>query len=85
MGLSSTPSIPRYSIKQGRLHRASQASSKRDQENMKTYEIICLDRDNKLNKVAEISEKTQEKARLAGVRFAKLMGLRFNLAKKINR
>ena len=52
---------------------------------MKTYEIICLDRDNKLNKVAEISEKTQEKARLAGVRFAELMGLRFHLAKKINR
>ena len=51
---------------------------------MKTYEVICLDRNSNPIKVAEIKASTPRKAKESGVRVAKLMGLRLHLTKHIN-
>ena len=48
---------------------------------MKLYSIICLDGADKVIKVAEIKELSHKKAVDSGKRFAKLMGLRFHLAR----
>ena len=48
---------------------------------MKLYSIMCLDGSNKVIKVAELKELSQKKAIDSGKRFAKLMNLRFHLAK----
>tara|TARA_R100001198_G_scaffold84845_1_gene58864 strand:- start:4136 stop:4291 length:156 start_codon:yes stop_codon:yes gene_type:complete len=42
---------------------------------------MCLDGSNKVIKVAELKELSQKKAIDSGKRFAKLMNLRFHLAK----
>ncbi len=48
---------------------------------MKLYSIICLDGADKVIKVVEIKELSHKKAIDSGKRFAKLMGLRFHLAR----
>lgn len=48
---------------------------------MKSYQIICLDHAGKLHKVVELEQPSPNKAKEAGRRFAKLMGLKFHEAK----
>ena len=50
-------------------------------KDMKKYQITCLDHGGKLHKVAIIEQTTPRKAKEAGRRFAKLMGLKFHEAK----
>ena len=49
----------------------------------KDYEIICLDKDDKPTQVATIEATSKTRARLAGLRLAESLNLRFHLAKLI--
>ena len=47
----------------------------------KDYQIICLDSSDKPKQVATIEATSPAKARLAGIRLATSLNLRFHLAK----
>jgi len=47
----------------------------------KDYNIICLDKDDKPTQVATLEATSPTRARLAGLRLATSLNLRFHLAK----